>query len=55
LKKPALLPAFLLLAADRCCQSLENAVPRINSVDGFHWLLEIGYRSAYVPNAHIGV
>jgi hypothetical protein len=29
----------------------ENAMQRINSVDGFHGALEIGYRSAYVPNS----
>jgi hypothetical protein len=35
--------------------SLENAMQRINSVDGSHAALEIGYRSAYVPSITFGV
>jgi len=28
---------------------------RINSVDGFHWRLEIDTRSSYVPDVNLGV
>jgi hypothetical protein len=47
-ERPAVSPAFLLPAADRCCHFQL-------SVDGFHAALEIDSRSSYVPSLITGV
>jgi hypothetical protein len=45
---------FCRLLLTAAATRLENAMQRINSVDGCHTALEIGYRSAYVPSITFG-